>query len=335
MKSKSIVHPDLQIVAAMVAKVLRDDHQIDEAPAPAEYLVMEDNIRINGSTDIRVGIKIDRVLAIDVNQHWWGEHDRDLAALVEAATEIAQEIAAVQDMRQDIVAMATEVRSAATREIANARRRGLPYRLVSTTPCAIYDKPSEGVTVNVVFEHLSESLRPERAMFGADSAADVAEAFDDDRKVQEERLWCRTSLDAAGATGRIDSVVVNAMREAGHDMAEVLKLLATAEDRSVDVGGRFGDKRIFRLHWNSGDVHAQVTLGDGASWHEGTLSFQRTPIALDRAKGRRLRDLVDNPIFGDNILVRSTYGKKGGHGCLRCTSDLLHFDAESGRLWAA
>ena len=334
MKSKSIANSDVQLVAAMVAKILRDDHQL-EAPAVEDYGVVVDNVRINGSSDIRVGIKLDRGLAIDVQQHWWGDNDRDIAALVDAATEIAEEIAALRDMREDIIAMTTEVRSAATREIAKARRRGLPYRLVSTTPCAIYAKPSEGVTVNVVVELLSESLKPGRAMFDADCAADVDEVFGDDREVQEKRLARRTALDAVGATGRIDSVVVNAIREAGHDVAEVLKLLATTNDRVVDVGDRAGDKKVFLLHWNSGDVNARITLGDGVSWKEDTLYFQCTPIPLGRAKGRRLRDVVDNPIFGDNIRICSTFGKKGGYGSLWCTPDLLHFDADSGRLWAA
>ena len=335
MKSKLIMNSDVQLVAAMVAKILRDDHQLEEAPAPEDYNVVVDNVRINGSNDIRVAIKLDRGLAIDLKQHWWGDHDRDIATLVDAATAIAEEIAALRDMRQDIIAMTTEVRSAATREIAKARRRGLPYRLVSTTPCAIYVKPSEGVTVTVVVELLSESLKPERAMFDADGAADVVQVFADDREVQEKRLARRTALDAVGANGRIDSVVVNAMREAGHDVAEVLKLLATTDDRVVDVGDRAGDKKVFLLHWNSGDVHARLTLDDGTSWKEDTLYFKCTPIELDAAKGRRLRDVMDNPIFGYNIRIQSTFGKKGGYGSLWCAPDLLYFNADTGKLWAA
>jgi len=325
---------DIQVVAAMVAKVLRHEHDIDEGPAPEDYRVAQQDVRFNGSTDILVGIKIDRTLSIDIRHHWWGEHDHRLDTLVAAAGEIAEDIALVHDRRQDIIDMATEVRAAVTREIAKAKRRGLPYRLVSVTPNPVYDRVEEGIIIDVVFQRLSESLRPESASFGAECAADVATAFEGCREVQEQRLSRRADLIAAGATGRIDSVVVNAMQEAGHNMAEVLKLLVTTDDCIVDVGERDDDMRMFRLHWNDGDVYAQITLGDGASWHEGRLTFQNAPVSPENARGRRVRDIVDNAILGD-VRVRSGSGEEGKFVALFCTRDLLHFDADTGRLWAA
>jgi hypothetical protein len=333
-KPKVTAISDLQVVAAMVTKVLRDQHGIDEAPAPGDYRVAEGDTRLNGSTDILVGIKLARGLAIDVGQLWWTESDRTVEALVEAATEIAEDIALVHNQHQEIIEMATEVRAAITREIAKAKRRGLPYSLVSATPNAVYDRVGEGIIIDFVFQQLSESLRPEQAKFRAACAADVVAAFDGCREVQEQRLSRRAQLIAAGATGRIDSVVVNAMQDAGHNMAEVLKLLVTADDGIVDIGEGDGDMRLFRLHWNNGDVYAHITLGDGASWHEGRLTFQKAPVSPDNAKGRRVRDIVDNPIFGD-VRVRSGSGKKGKSMALFCTQDLLHFDADTGRLWAA
>ena len=44
------------------------------------------------------------------------------------------------------------------------------------------------------------------------------------------------------------------MQEAGHNMADVLKLLLTTDDCIVDVGERNDDMGMFRLHWNNGDV---------------------------------------------------------------------------------
>jgi hypothetical protein len=333
-KTKVTASSDVQVLAAMVAKVLRDEHSIDEAPSREDYRVAQGDPRSNGSTDILVGIKLARNLAIDVRQVWWTESDRTVEALVAAAGEIAEDIALVHDRRQDIIHMAAEVRAVVTREIAKAKRRGLPYSLVSASPKAVYDRVGEGIIIDVVFQGLSESLRPESASFGAECEADVVAAFDGRREVQEQRLSRRADLTAAGATGRIDSVVVNAMQGAGHDMAEVLKLLVTTDDCIVDVGDREDDMRMFRLHWNNGDVYAQITLGDGASWHEGQLTFQKAPVSPDNAKGGRVRDIVDNPIFGD-VRVLSGSGKKGEYVSLNCTQDLLHFDADSGRLWAA
>jgi hypothetical protein len=305
-----------------------------------------DEVRFNKSTDIRVPVRLGRGISIGVKQHWWVEAKRDLADLAETATEFAANIATAHEMRDEIVEMTREVRAAVSREIAKATRRGLPYRLLSADPAAAYDDLRSGAIVEVVFERLSEHLRPGKATFSAGCAEDVAQAFAHDREPQEFRVMCRADLNAAGATGRIDSVVVNAMRDAGHDVAEVLKELATNDDRTLVVGTRpnagpsflsdpcesHGNR--FRLHWNDGDVFGQVTLAGGVSWHEGWLNFQDAPVSLAKVEGRRVRDIVDNPIFGE-IRVVSGSGKKGGTVSLYCTSELLNFDGESGRLWAA
>lgn len=36
-----------------------------------------------------------------------------------------------------------------------------------------------------------------------------------------------------------------------------------------------------------------------------------------------------------SAVASSTFGKKGEHGWLKCERDLLYFDADIGRLWAA
>jgi hypothetical protein len=346
MKINVNTNTDVHLVTMMVAKVLKDEHQIDEAPSFADYEVMEADVRPNRSTDIRVAIPLGRGISIDVKQHWWGDGNRDLSELAETAIGIAENFASVHEMKEDILAMTKEVRTAASREIAKANRRGLEYRLVSVVPGADNSNVSEGVVVDVTFERLSENLRPKLASFAADCAADVAGAFKADREAQEQRVARRLHLNDAGATGRIDSVVVNAMREAGHNVAEVLKLLATAVDQIVDVGDhdeevrqfhsgkRDEGKKWFRLYLNDGDVYARIEFGDGISWQEGKLSFQKAPLSLTKAKGRPVRDIVNNSNFGD-IRVQSGSGKKGEYVVLYCTEDLLYFDADTGRLWPA
>lgn len=334
MKLKATIKPDVQLLAMMVAKVLRTEHHIDTVPTPGDYKVLEADTRFNGSTDIQVAIALERGLTFSVKQHWWGDDDRDIQAILDAATEMAENIASVHELRREIIDMTFDVRAAATREIVKAKRRGLPYRLISTMPYSIRDSVRDGIAVTVMFQSLSEAVRLEHARFDADCAADVVKAFEGCHEEQQQRNTRRAQLDAAGATGRIDSVVVNAMQEAGHDLAEVLQLLADSDDWIVDIGERGDEKRMFRLHWDKGDVYAPITIGDGVSWHKGQLTFQKAPGGLTRAAGRRVRDIVDNPILGD-IRVTSGSGKEGESCSLRCTQDLLHFDADTGRLWAA
>lgn len=345
MQPKITVNTDVQLLAMMVAKLLHDQGHSDDAPSYGEYEVLTERIRLNNSTDIRVPVRLGRGLSLSVKQHWWVKPEHDLAEIAEAATEIADNIVAVHELRADIIVMTKEVRSAVTREIAKAMRRGLKYRLISALPYIIERDVNDGFAVDVIFERLSEALRPELASFGAECADEVVEAFECNREEQESRMVRRLNLEAAGATGRIDSVVVNAMRDAGHDIADVLKLLVTKNDKIVKVaergneasahsGEREDDGKTFRLHWNTGDVCAQIRLDNGVTWHEGRLTFQNAPISSAQAKGQRVSDILANPIFGD-VRVSSGSVKKGGAGSLYCTQDFLNFDAETGRLWAA
>ena len=346
MNIKVNANTDVHLVTMMVAKVLKDEHQVDEAPSFADYEVMEADVRPNRSTDIRVAIPLGRGISIDVKQHWWGDGDRHLTNLAEAAIALAENLSSVHQMKEHIVAVTKEVRTAVSREVAKAKRRGLKYRLVSAIPSADNHDFRGDVLVDVIFELLSDKLLPAPAFFSAKCAADVAENFNGCREEQELRITRRLHLNDAGATGRIDSVVVNAIREAGHNMAEVLKLLATCVDEFVDVGdhdeegrGSHSGKRDeemkwFRLFWKDGVVYGRIELGDGVSWSKGRLTFRKGPVSLAKSKGRHVRDFVNKSIFGD-IRVQSGFGKKGDYLSLNCIEELLYFDADTGRIWSA
>ena len=161
---------------------------------------------------------------------------------------------------------------------------------------------------------------------------DIAPILEQWREEQEHLSNVRWNLDHVGATGRIDSVVVNALREAGHDVPAVLESLSMSDDWIVDVGTPH-DTEPFRLFWKGGTVFASLMLGDGVQWANGWLTFQKSP-SLTNAKGKLVREVIPNPIFGDDVRIASVSGDKGGPGSLRCTQDFLHFNWDTGRVWA-
>jgi len=128
---------------------------------------------------------------------------------------------------------------------------------------------------------------------------------------------------------------VNALVAAGHDMAGVLSKLAAEADQIVDIGGGPQAEGSFQLYWKEGQVFGWLKLADGGSWNEGRLYFQNSPIVLKGVEGKRVSDVLSNPVFGDNVRVTSASGDKGKIGTLSCTPDMLNFHAETGRLWAA
>ncbi|MET3761881.1 hypothetical protein [Sphingomonas sp. UYEF23] len=198
-----VANTELSLLALMVARQLKTEHGIDEAPHVADYEIQMASVRPNGSTDVRVEIPLARGIAIDVKQHWWVNDGKDLTELVEAATEIAAKVASVNDVREEIVDMTRSVRAAASREIARARRRGLRYRLVSCKPETVYSTVDEGVSVRVVCEHLSEYLRPEQVEFMAGCVDDVIREFEANREEQAKRTIRRYHLDEVGGTGEL------------------------------------------------------------------------------------------------------------------------------------
>jgi hypothetical protein len=150
---------------------------------------------------------------------------------------------------------------------------------------------------------------------------------------QSSRAAFRAALDSNGATGVIDPVVVNALREAGHNVENVLARLGTTDKSFLDVGEY--EEKPFRLYWRDGRVFSSIQLGEGVYWSEGKLSFSHFPFAFKGLDGRLVREVFPNPVFGDDVRIKRTFGDKEGYGTLYCTQPMLHFNSETGRMWAA
>ena len=335
MSTENSTNSDVQLLALMVAKILRDGHGIATAPKASEYKV-GDEIRSNGSTDIILDVRINKRTKMKVRQHWWSDSDRDLEELTKAAAELAESISAIQAQRDEISGRTDEVRAAAIGEFAKARRRGLPYRLLWAEPEAIYDSVLSGYSISVGVQTYSTAAKLKVSSFHADCEEEVSEIIKGWEEEQSLLAMIRSNLDFVGATGSIDSVVVNALREAGHDVARALQLLSEGEDWFLDIGERGdADDRYFCLYWNHGTVYARIRLSNGGHWSEGNLTFNQSPMSLAGKNGKLLRDVVPEPVFGDDVRIRTAHGKKGGRASIWCDQQRLHFNAETGALWAA
>lgn len=333
MKAEYNSADDLQLVALMISKLLKADHGIDTPPVPADYRLVDKKQHASQSQELRVGIRIDRAVTVDVDHIWWGEEATDLTTLTDVATQMADTISRIHGQRNTIIEMLADVKAAARKEVAKGRRQGIPYRLLSVTPVPSADDGD--VCMLVMVETLGENLRPQHSQIDSLDGAGVTEVFDAWKDEQSSRARLARAFDEVGATGQIDAVVVNALMAAGHDMAGVLAKVATEPDRIVDIGGGPEEKRSFQLYWKEGQIFGWLNLSDGGSWNEGRLFFQNSPIALKGVEGKRVSEVLSNPVFGDNVRVMSASGDKGKSAALNCTPDMLNFHAETGRLWAA
>jgi len=335
MTAYEIAKEDIALVAMMVAKLLREEYGITEAPKAADYSV-SDKIRHNGSTDLSLAVRLGGGLSFDVRQHWWVDHDRDLEALTETATELAENISIVHSQRTEMLELTKLVRNAAVRECSKARRRGLPYRVLSAEPSAAYDSISQGYGINVGVQAYSKAARLQETSFFVDSAEEVVSILASWEEEQSVLARARATLDQAGATGRIDSVVANALREAGHDVPDTLRRLVQSQEWSLDLGERGDDeRRFFCLYWKDGTVRAHIKLANGGTWSEGIVRLQASPVSLTGKGGEALCEVLPDSAIGNDVRIRRASGKKGSHATIWCDQDLLNFNADTGELWAA
>jgi hypothetical protein len=324
---------DLHLLALLIAKRLHEEHAIDEAPARGDYRLCDSKVFAQAGKEVQVDVDLGRGLKVTIFDVWWDDNP-ELSSLLRNAEDISERIADTLRDADATRAMVADVTAAARREIAKARRRGMPYTLTSVTLPRLQAGSHDLAVARVEHQALGRSLRLEPFAFHAESAEDVVRAFAG--IADEQRRWMdrRAGLDRIGATGTIDSVVVAALVEAGLDMPQVLATLRDAEDWIVDLDVADGKRLI--LHWKEGAVRAQVMLAEGVNWHEGRLSFSNPPHTLKKLpEGTAVNRLFEHPFLEERIRIRGTYRTEGAYLSVTCNEAMLNFDADSGRLWAA
>ena len=336
MKKKNGSDPqtdDLRLLALLVANRLRQEHLIEDVPATGAYRIADSKFYLQAGKEVRVDVDLGEGLTITIYHVWWGDTP-DLEQLMDSAEQIADKIAESLQDCEETRAMIAEVASVARREIAKARRRGLPYKLMSVTLPPLAAGCDDQSVARVEHLALGRSLQLERFAVHAECGNDVALAFESIADEQAQHVHRRARLDEIGATGTIDSVVVAAIGAAGLDLPHVLTTMRDADDPVVDFD--VADGTCLTLHWDAGAVRAHIDLGEGVNWHKGKLWFGRAEQSLKPlSKGSALNKLYEHPFLSDRIRILKDYSPDRGSLFVSCNEAMLNFDADSGRLWAA
>lgn len=190
---------DLQLLAALVAKRLRQDHDIDAGPATCDYRLTESKTFTQAGREVQVDVHLGRGLKAVVYDVWWGADDTaKLDSLLRNSSDIADKVAETLRDADALRDMVAEVGAAAKREVAKARRRGLPYELTTITLNPLEAGQHNQAVVRV--EHLAcgKSLQLEPFAFHAKCAEDVTRAFAGVAEEQARRTDRRAYLDDIG-----------------------------------------------------------------------------------------------------------------------------------------
>ena len=255
-----------------------------------------------GRQDIRLTIALAPGVETAVDTRW---HDRDatLSEMVEDVGQLVDAAERIFDDRQSAIEMLKEVRTTLSREVAKARRRGLPYRTLdlSLTPCeaASYDLPA--VTIGI--EVIGSLLAAGRHAFDVECAEDVVRTFAEMREDQEQLLAMRERLARVGGDVMIDSVTLAALEDAGISPAKAIADLQNSDVPIIDIDVRHG--RMV-LYIKNAVVTGNVALGDGMRWQEGRLIVPKARgVSLAGVKGKPLNQLVAHPYFSDHLTIAS------------------------------
>ena len=319
---------DIEIVATLVARTLRDRGE-ENGPEVADYFLMPK--LPNGSTGLELRLKLTKALTVDLVGDWWP--DQKLSALVELAEEIADAVTEARSNVPGIENLVGEVTREARRQVANARRRGLRYRLQSVTPTEIEIGASFQPSATMRVAMLNRALAPEAAVFDIENVEEVEPMFRSCEVEQRARAQAKWVLESENATGAIDAVVLRALEQRGADVADVLaRMHDTNFMLDIDIPGQ---NRKMPLYWDEGVIRSSIMLAEGTTWEHGRLTFISAPKGLDgKLTGKPVKTIFDHPYLGaDTLVLRSKPATPGGVATVNCTDKLMRFDARSGRVW--
>lgn len=179
---------DLQLLALLVAKRLRDDSCEGAAPAGADYAVVPSKRNYASGLEVQVRVSLGRGMNARVDDAWTTKDFRDLNDLQRSSNSIAEKVAGILRQASELRVALSEVRTAAKREILKANRRGLPYELTSVAFTPVEALRQDEPIVRVEHTALGKSLLSEVFEFEAMCAKDVHEAFKRMRETQTRRV---------------------------------------------------------------------------------------------------------------------------------------------------
>lgn len=319
---------DLQLLSQLVSRLLRNSIYGAKAPSAKNYVVTPEADHPMGRGWLRVAAEIRQGMKVQLEHVWWPVEDEDLDTLVEKADSIAEALERLSQEADMLEDMLEEVRSVAKREVSKARRRGLPYRLISVDLPVIDATSADGLFAVVEIEALQPSLRLGMMKFQVETGEELVACLADARTKQEARAERLTEFQKAGATGAIDIVVLNALKDAGLNERAIIEHIRESDDRIVDFPIA-GERQP--LYWEDGILFARLELGEGAHWNAGTLTLSKSPVGASAKTGFPLADIFPHPYLTPEITVAWVTGKKGASARINCQSEfsLFHHDADA------
>lgn len=261
---------------------------------------VEDGRYGDGRPDVRLTIALAPGLEAVVDT-CWSDRDASASELTDSIVELVDSAERIFDDRECTIGLLRAVRSALSREIAKARRRGLPYRTldVSLTHSAA---GSDDLPAPLIGLELIDSLLDAgRIEFHAESAEQVVRVFADMREEQEQRLAILQRLAQLGADVMFDAVTLAALEDAGIAPADAIGALRNSDTPIIDLDVKHG--RMV-LYVRDSVVTGNTPLGDGMRWQENRLIVPKAQgVTIADVKGKPLNQVVSHDYFDDQLIV--------------------------------
>lgn len=199
---------DLQLLALLVSRELRESHGVESAPMLADYYLEPNTRRFTGMRDVLVLIKLGRNLSVEIMESWGCTHELEIDTIVTSARELASEIINVTHSSAELRQFLSEIRAATKREIKKAARKGLVYELIDVAPQIVNAGIPADYVATVRIRIMGETLGQESFGFQAEYEGDVRFAFDSIEEEQSHRATRRAELASMSVAGRSATVAI-------------------------------------------------------------------------------------------------------------------------------
>jgi hypothetical protein len=298
------MHKDeLLELAASVAAHLRHDHGIDSVPDAAQYAF--EDASINGKARLLVDVDLGKGLVIPLEGAPAG-----IAAAGSNTAPLPMRLAKLIAYLHGKTTELSATRRMIERRIAKVNATGVHCMFLSATPIEMDVDWCTGPFIEFFFEAIDDSLRVATEHFIVTNRKQTKEYFDDFDRGQARKAAHRARMARYGADASIDAVLLNALRSAGVEDADLLRTLHGSRDRDVSIVSANGTE--FKASWSDGTLKGRVPLGDGVSWYDGSLFLDPAPRSFgEKDVGRRLVDIYSHDLLEDGMLVKRAFGKKG------------------------
>ena len=336
MKTTEHNNRDLKLLSLLIERELDEEGSGAQIIRGSSFSLEPDPHR-DDRFDYELRFELLKGVRATIADTWWSDAERRDEDICEQAKSIARSVEALWREREEVKSMLDRVTSQARREIAKARRRDIPYRLISATVSPIDAGNADFPDVEITLERLGASLIPETVTLLFSEFDDVGWAFADMLESQKTRRRRQVVLHASNADGEIDEVTLRFLQIQDCDIPSILSKLPNADGGflPVDLPQVDGRARQVVLFWRDGVVHADLPLTDTTCWCKGDVSFKKVPNKFPaKPQGRLLSDFIEHEALPKDLRVISGH-HWGDAAQVRVPVPTIRFNSMTGEAWAA